>query len=478
MRAAEHCGGIGSGLALAGVRVLEELQPGGIPRIEEVAVNGTVLAFTLAVSVAVGVVFGLVPAASRGTKRPTRNLGAAGRNRSGGSRRVRDLLVVGEVALSFVLLTGGVLLARSFLELRRVDPGFEPEGVATVPLSFPEERYANPQEIGVALDGMLERVASLPGVAGVGAASILPFSGMGGDTYVYAEDRPPARIRNIENTAQYRLATEGYFRTLGIPVEQGRAFTREDVPGSAEGVVLNRTLADALFPDGDPVGQRVVIALDTLTAVPVIGVVSDSRQFGLGRPPAPEFHLSARQAGARSLQLVVRGRDGAAPPADELRRAVWEVDPRQTVPRVSRMENMVDGSLAPSRFQASLVGLFAALAVALAAVGIYGVLVQAVNDRRREIGVRMAMGAQGRALVRMVVGRGLKMGVLGLAVGAVGAVVASRLLESLLFGVAPRDPATFALTPVFLLGVVVLSAWLPARRATRTDPVEVLREEV
>jgi putative ABC transport system permease protein len=295
---------------------------------------------------------------------------------------------------------------------------------------------------------------------------------------VYAETRPPANVRNVENTAQIRHVDEGWFEVMGIPIVAGRAFDTTDDRGASPRVILNEALARDLFPDEDPLGQRMVAWLDDMTPVEVIGVAADVRQFSLDVPPQREFYLSARQRGVRSLTFVVRGRGAELPPVPALRDAIRRVDPAQPVSRVTPLESFIDESVATDRFQALLVVLFAVLAASLSAIGIYGVLAHAVGQRRREIGIRMAMGAQRGSVARMVVGEGLLIGLIGAGFGLAGAIAASRALASLLYGVGPVDPLTWAATPVFLLLVVLVSSWLPARQAARTDPATVLREDL
>ncbi|HKJ01852.1 MAG TPA: FtsX-like permease family protein, partial [Longimicrobiales bacterium] len=281
---------------------------------------------------------------------------------------------------------------------------------------------------------------------------------------------------NIQNTAELRAASPDYFSAMGIPLLQGRSFEQSDGGTSTEVVVVNQSLAAWLFPDEAPLGRRLVVQLDTAHAMVIVGVVGDVHQYALGAPPRAEFYLPASFAVPRSVHLVVKGARGV-PSANTVREAVRRADPRQPLTRALVLEELVDGTLSSGRLQAVLMGLFAVLAAALAAVGLYGVLAQTVADRRREIGVRLAMGAEPRMVVRMVVRQGTGMAVVGLAVGAVLALVLARLLTSMLFGIAPWDPVAFVATPVVLAGVATVASWIPARRAARTDPVEALRAQ-
>lgn len=470
-------GVVGIGVAHAGVWALGRLEPGNLPRMSEVGVDGTALAFTLVISLGVGLLFGLAPALGLRTERLDAAMGSVGRSRAERGRRLRDGLVATEVGLSFVLLIGAGLMLRSFQELRAVDPGFETEGALVVSVAFPERLHPELDDVEATREAVLQALRDLPGVEAVGSASILPLSGSVGDTYVYAEDDPPARERDVANTAQIRLVDEGYFETMGIPLVAGRSFRRSDDRDAPHRIVLNERLANDLFPGQDPLGRRVMVWLDEVRPLEVIGVAADVRQYALGSDAGREFYVSARQRGARSLEVVVRGRGGATPAVDEVRGAVWSVDPGQPLARATTLESFVDDGLARNRFEATLMGMFAALALLLAGVGIYGVLAQAVADRRREIGIRIAMGAERREVVGMVVGRGVKLALVGLALGVVGAAAASGALRSMLYEVGTADPLTYALTPLFLLAVVVVSSWLPARQAARTDPAAVLRDE-
>jgi hypothetical protein len=263
---------------------------------------------------------------------------------------------------------------------------------------------------------------------------------------------------------------------MGIPVVAGRSFQRSDDERSTEVVVINQSLASRLYPDEDPIGKRLMVQLDTARALEIVGVIGDVRQYSMGAPPMAEFNLALRQFTPRSLNIAVRGTRGL-PSANAVREAVWRGDPRQPLTRTMIMEDLLMGTMATGRMQALLMGLFALLAATLAAVGLYGVLAQTVADRRREIGVRLAMGAEPRAVVRMVVRQGTGIALVGLVVGVGLALPMARLLNSMLYGVTPWDPIAYIATPLILAGVAMLASWIPARRAARTDPVEALRSQ-
>lgn len=468
---------VGLVLATGGVALVQRFAPPRVPQLDRVTLDGRVLLVTLAVTLGVSLAFGLVPIWALARGRLSAMVGSAGGARSPRRhKRLRSSLVVTEVALSFVLLTGAILLARSFMALSAVDPGFDERDVLTLPLSITQRDVPTGSDVVALEDRIGRRVEALPGVQSVAFTDILPMTGSGRDTYVYAEGQPPAKLRNAENTAEYRIASEAYFDAMSIRLLSGRTFTAEDVPGSEPSALVSQRLAGRLWPGEDAVGRRLVVLLDTLTTARVVGVVGDVHQYSLNRTPRDEFYLSTRQTGRRDVTLVVKGRE-SAPPVAAVRAAVREIDPRQPLTRVATMEDYVGGSLASGRFQALLLGVFAGLAVLLAAVGLYGVLTRGVVERRREIGVRMAVGAERTSVVRMVVKQGLGLAGLGILLGGVGAVLGARVLGALLFGVEPLDPVTFLLTPLLLLSVVLVSSWLPARRAARVDPLRSLQAD-
>jgi predicted permease len=471
-------GAAGVAFAWVGVEALRVLQPGNLPRLDEIGFDATTFGFCALLSLGVGLMFGMVPAVGLRGNALKDALSTAGRGMSGGGRRLRGALVAGEVALSFVLLVGAGLLLRSFLTLRAVDPGFDAVGAVVVPVSLPERAWPEGEALEAARDAIRDRLSAIQGVAAVGAASIIPLSGSGGDTYVHAETRPPANLQNVENTAQIRFVDEGWFNAMGIPIVSGRAFERSDDRDAPIRVILNERLARDLFPDEDPLGKRMVVWLDELRPLEIIGVAADVRQFSLDIPAQREFYLSARQRDVRALNFVVRGPGAVPPPAPALRDAVRRADPGQPVSRIVPLESYVDVTVATDRFQALLVLLFAVLAVSLSAIGIYGVLAHAVGQRRREIGIRMAMGAGRSTVARMIVREGLGVALIGASIGLAGAIATARALGSLLFGIGPVDPLTWVATPVFLLAVVLLSSWLPALQAARTEPATVLRDDL
>jgi putative ABC transport system permease protein len=471
-------GGLGLVLALWGVEALGSLIPADIPRVKETGLDSQVLLFTLGVSVLTGVVFGLFPAlsASQADLNETLKEGARGSTEGFGRNRVRGLLVVSEVALSLILLVGAGLLIRSFLELRALKTGFDPQNVLTASIALPTTKYADEPRQAAFQRQTLERVAQLPGVKAVGGAEPLPFSGNGWQTGLRFHDRPPAPPGE-RLTAHTRVVTPDYFRAMGIPLIRGRVIAETDGENAPKVIVINETFAKKYFPGEDPLGKRVTPTLAQGFDAEVVGVVADSKHRRLDEEAAPEYYASYQQAPQPILTLVVRAEGDAAALANAVRGAVLEIDPNQPVYGVKTMEEWLSESVARRRFNMLLLTIFAAVALLLAAVGIFGVMNYTVTRRTHEIGVRMALGAQGADIRRLVVGQGMALALAGIAAGLVGAFALTRLMTSLLYGVHASDPLTFAVVALLLGAVALLSCYLPARRATRVDPMVALRYE-
>lgn len=469
---------VGVGLAYVGLRALVRLAPAGMPRLDEVGVSGSVLAFAVALSFATAIAFGLAPAlrVAWSDLRGALSGGGAGDRGSTGSERGRGALVVGQVALALVLLVGAGLLAGSLAHLLSIDPGFNPSNVLTAELRAPRSRYPERSQVAAFYNQLEERVAALPGVRSVGSVTVLPLAGESRDMSFRVEGRGE-RSGEGEPRAHYRFASPGYFRALRIAVRAGRVFTpgdRSDAPGA---VVINETLARRLWPGDNPVGQRIRPEWSQDEWFTVVGVVADVRHGGLDQRPLPEVYFAAEQlAGAAAFRsLVVRTDSDPLRVANQLREVVRELDPAMPLDNVSSLEARLDDAVAIPRMHLSLFGLFAALALGIAALGIYGVLSAAVVRRTREIGIRMALGGRRRDVLRLIVGRGLALTVTGAVLGLIGALALSSLMRGMLFGIAPIDPLVYGGMLLLLVGVALLASYLPARRAADTDPMIALR---
>ncbi|HEV2864463.1 MAG TPA: ABC transporter permease [Pyrinomonadaceae bacterium] len=474
-------GAAGLLLAMWGTDLLIAASPVDIPRLKEVGLDARVVGFTTAVSVLTGVLFGLAPAlqVSRAQLADSLKEGARGSTEGGGRVRARSLLVVAEVALSLVLLAGAGLLLRSFERVRAVDPGFDPQNVLTVGLSAARSKYQTGEQQAAFFGDVVRRVSESPGVVSAGLTSMLPLSG-DNSAGTFLIDGRPAPAASEKPKANYRVVSPDYFRTMGIALKSGRAVTEHDTNDAPRVIVINEALARRYFSGEDPLGRRIRIETDPQLepnppAREVVGVVADVRHESLEAPAEPEYYLPYRQAPERYMEVVARMAPGVG--AEALRAAVKAVDREQYVPEVAPMSKLLSESVARRRFQMLLLGLFAAAALVLAAVGIYGVMSYAVTQRTHEIGVRLALGAEGGDVLRMVVGQGLGLALAGVGVGLLAALVLARAISGLLYGISPADPVTFASVSLLLVAVALFACVVPARRATRVDPMIALRHE-
>ena len=470
-------GGLGIFLSFLGTDLLVRLAPQGVPRLHEVGVDGRVLAFAVIVTVASGILFGLVPSlrASRADLRDALSQGARGGDRASG-RTLRRWLVAGQVSLALVLLVGSGLLLRSFNALRAVDLGFDPENVVTMQINLPNLRYPDAESVRTFVEDLEARLRALPGVRGVGTTNALPLGGLDGDTDFQIEGRPPPGPGE-DQTTWIRRVSPDYFDAIGMRLVSGRGFEPGDNMDGERVVVVNESLARRYFGDRSAVGQRINVN-DPMNPVwrTVVGVAADIRNFGIrGDAPAATY-FPLNQLAARFATVVVRTDGDPAPLLDAVRREAAGIDPAIALSLVS-MDSVVEGALAQDRFITVLLLLFALLALVLAAVGLYGVVSYDVGRRMHEMGVRIALGAGAAQIGRLVVGRSLLVAGVGIAAGLAAALLLTRVMSSLLFGVEPTDPTTFGTVIATLAGVAVLASTLPAVRAARVDPVSTLKAD-
>jgi len=469
-----------AGLAIAelALRVVRSINPGNIPRLDAIALDGTVLMFTLAISVGTGVLFGLAPALRAARVDLTSSLKAGGRNAqgeggfgSGGRRRLRSLLVVAEVAISLMLLIGAGLLVRSFVRLQQVSPGFDPDGVISMRLGASARQFPNRDEAIAFYRAASDALASVPGIASRGAVSSLPFTSSVGWGGINVEGWTPQPGQELQ--VDQRSATADYFRTMKIPLVHGRVFTDADVPSTAQPVVIvDEKFAQRFWPAGDAVGKHVWN--DPKKKLTIVGVVGTVKQYGLDIEGRPVVYYPGPWGG---YQVARTSSADPAAVARDMIRKIHEIDPTITVFDVQTMDARMSSSMARQRFSTLMLGSFAAFALLLAIVGVYGVMSHLVAQGGHDIGVRMALGAERWAILRMVLRQGLELTVAGSVVGLLGAAALTRVMATLLFGVSTTDFATFSAVPLALIATAMIASYIPARRATRVDPVVALRDE-
>jgi putative ABC transport system permease protein len=459
------------------VDLLVSVAPKGTPRIEEVAIDPIVLAFTFGTAMLTGIAFGLAPALLSSRTNFNSTLKEGGRDTSATSRgaRVRSGLVVSEVALALMLLIGAGLLIKSFINLQRVDPGFNPKSVLRIDVSLPRTRYPERNQSASFYKELLDRVAALPGVQSAGAVSSLPLSGGGTDSNFAIEGQPAAEP-DQRPVAWYSSVTPGYFRAMGIRLLKGRELTEADNADARKTVVISESMARRYFTDQDPLGKRIVFGGGN-DPREIVGVVSDVKFFGLNLDARPSMYYPHAQNPARGMSLVVRTQGGPLSLAAAIRGQVSALDRNLAVSNVMTMEQLVGASLSEPRFVLLLLGAFASVAMLLSAIGVYGVVSYSVTQRSHEIGVRMALGAQMSDVLKLVVGQGMTLVLGGVGLGLIAAFALSRVMESLLFGVSATDLTTFAATSIILAAVALGACLVPARRATKVGPMESLRYE-
>ncbi|MGO9272726.1 MAG: ABC transporter permease [Terriglobia bacterium] len=485
-------GALGLLLAFWGIKLLLVLRPGNLPRLHEVSLDPRVLGFTLLISLATGILFGFAPALriSRTDLNASLKEGSRGSTQGRERNRLRSALVAGEIALSMVLLVGAVLLIQTFARLREVKPGFDPRHVLTFEMSLPQ-KYGNPAGLAAFVRQVIERIQTVPGVQFAATVTSLPLQ-ISPDLPFNIEGRPTQSPGDASGDCQYEVISADYFRAMGIPLVEGRYFTDNDRSESGWVVIINSTMAKQFWPNQDPIGQRLTIGktMGPQWSDPspreVVGVVGDVKDKSLDQPAPGEMFVPYTQVPAPIVAVTVQQipqRWAVRTTGDPLsisgtvKAEVLAVDSSQPLAAVAPMEQLMSKSIAGNQFNMLLLGIFAALALLLAAVGIYGVMSYSVAQRAHDIGIRMALGARASDVLKLVVGQGMLLAAVGVAIGGAGALGLTRLMKSMLFGVSPGDPAAFVVVSLMLAAVALLASYLPARRATKVDPIVALRYE-
>jgi putative ABC transport system permease protein len=476
-------GGLGVLLAAWGIQALVAARPTQIPSDLPITLDLRVLAFTCLLSLLTGLLFGLLPALRTSRPNLQRELQHGGRGDAGGRGRLRGVLVVAEVALALVLLVGAGLLLQSFAHRLRVDTGFTTRGLLTFQLSLPAAEYADDARVAGFYRALGERLAALPGVQAVGAVSTLPLSG-GMSTASYRFENQPLQPGDSGPHGAPRIVTPDYFRTLGIPLRKGRLLTPQDGADAVPVAVIDEAVARRYFPGRNPLGERLSFGFedggdggDTPHWRTIVGVVGHVQEQTPGEEGKSQVYLPHAQRSERDLWVALAAGNDPLSLAGPVRETVRSLDPKIPVDELRTMEERLSRAVAQPRLSALLLGLFAALAATLAAIGLYGVMAYAVAQRQREIGVRLALGARPGQVLRMVVGQGAGLTALGLLLGLAGALALSHLVTGLLFEIEPTDPATLFGVTLLLAGAALLASYLPARRAAKLDPQVALRGE-
>jgi putative ABC transport system permease protein len=477
-------GGI-TGLMLAngGLKILMAQSDIDWPRIMNVSLDLHILAFTVSITLLTGLSFGIVPALQASKPNLNEMLKDAGRGSTGGRRQhaVRNALVVLEVTISMVLLVGAGLLMKSFIGLHKVDPGFNPKNALTVAISLPERKYPEKNRQAAFYKQLGERVSALPGVKATSVASNVPFSNYhwgNWDRGFRIEGRTSNSSGNDGGGAYYSVSPN-YFKAMGIPLLRGRLFTEFDTESAPRVAIINSTMATRFFPGEDPIGKRIQLTDRVRNGSQVyreiIGIVADVKSDALDQQAHPQIYEAYTQEPFPSMTLVVRVAGDPIGLGESIRREVFQLDKEQPVFGIQTLERLISTSTSQQRFSMMLLGVFAAAAIALASIGLYGVMSYAVAQRKHEVGIRMALGAQPRDVLGLILFQGLRLTLGGIAIGLIAAWAATRLLINLLYGVSATDPLTFIGVSLLLIGVSLLACYLPARRATKVDPLVALR---
>ena len=474
-------GGAGSLLAWVCMDLLVQAIP-YIPTFhaEVIGIDRQVLAYTVAVSLLASIIFGLVPALQASKLKLNESLKEGGRYPTGaGRRQTLSLLVVTEVALAFMLLVSAGLLEKSFLRLQAIQPGFNPDNILTVDLELPESRYPDAERQRGFYQKVLQSLRTVPAIESASLVSQLPLSGFLAGAVALTIQGRPAPPCGKDTSANERVVEPDYFRTMAIPLLKGRYFTELDNERAPSVVLINEAMAKQFWPGEDPMGQRVKLGNPESDGPwdSVIGIVGDVKDGGLESDPRPQLYRNFLQSPSRGMTLLVRATSQNPGLTDAVCKVVWAVDKDQPIYKISTLQQLVADSLKPTRFSMWLLQVIAAVALFLAALGIYGVIAFAVRQRTHDIGVRVALGAQRRDVLKLVIFEGMRPALIGLLVGLAGAYGSTRALTNLLYGISPTDPGTFATIALVLTGVALLACYLPARQATKVDPMVALRYE-
>jgi putative ABC transport system permease protein len=475
-------GAAGLLLAAWGIQVLQSLAPSSVPRLTSVEIDTPVILYTLLIAVITGVIFGTVPALQSGAVTAGEFLKEGGRAGSEGARGrgLRAAVAVAEVAVALVLLIGAGLLVRSFIAMNRVELGFDPRNVLALRVDLPGARYQEGHQITAFFSDLESRLRTLPGVESVGLGSSVLLSALPQSATLSAEGAPPPDRGAPSIPVPYDSVTSDFFKTLRIPLLRGRTFTAADSPTSQAVVIVNETLARRFFPGADPLGRRVTFDYPTGARVrwaTIVGVVGDTRRGGVERAPWAEVYYPLAQAPDAQMYALVRTSGDPVALMRSAQAEVWAIDRNQPIYSARTVETILSASQANRRFTTLLLGVFSVVALALAAIGIYGVIAYSTAQRTQEIGIRIALGARRVDVLAMVVKEGVAIGLIGLALGTAAALALTRFMAGLLFGVGTHDLATFVALPLALLLVATLATIIPALRATRVDPIAALRAE-
>lgn len=468
-------------LALWGVHLLGAFGPADLPRFEEVVVDGRVLGFTFMVSLLAGIIFGIVPALQASQPDLNEMLKESGRSATSSShRRLRGLLVVSEIVLSFVLLAGAGLLMRSFLKLQAVDPGFNPQNLLTTQISLSGPNYEKAEPVIVFFDQLIDEIKALPGVESVAIRSNVPIGPNEDYANVsFAVKGQPVDLANLPS-AFYNAVSPDYFRTMEIPVLEGRPFDEHDVKTTQKVVIINETLAQIYFPDEDPIGQRLTKNArnpkeeDWAT---IVGVVRDTKPRALDSKPVPEMYMPFAQQPRDSMAFMIRTTGKPESVIAAVRLAPLSLDKNQPFYGLRTFQTLISEAVVKPRFRTFLLTVFAGVALILAMVGIYGVMSNSVEERLHELGIRMALGAQGSDVLKLILGYGMALTLAGIGIGLVASFALTRVMSQLLFSVNSTDPLTFAVITLSLIATALLACCLPAYRAMKVDPIIALRRE-